>query len=142
MVLCFLMFNIQSAFATHSAGADIKYKYLSGNQYEVTVTFYRDCGGVAEPNSVSVNCKSQNGNFNFNVTANKVSGVNWERKRAIEVYGKLGQAQRMKLDFFHKSGILKGLPTKIHINMIMWSYSPYPSKLKKLLPLLNSLKLK
>ena len=24
----------------------------------------------------------------------------------------------MKLDLFHKSGILKGLPTKIHINMI------------------------
>ncbi|MFM2156661.1 MAG: hypothetical protein RL516_1410 [Bacteroidota bacterium] len=76
MVLCFLMFNIQSAFATHSAGADIKYKYLSGNQYEVTVTFYRDCGGVGEPNTVSVNCKSQNGNFNFNATANKVTGVN------------------------------------------------------------------
>jgi gliding motility-associated-like protein len=70
------MLNMQSAFATHSAGADIKYKYLSGNQYEVTVTFYRDCGGVAEPNSVTVNCKSQNGNFNFNVSANKVSGAN------------------------------------------------------------------
>ena len=76
MVTCILMLNKQSAFATHSAGADIKYKYLSGNQYEVTVTFYRDCGGVAEPNSVTVNCKSQNGNFNFNVSANKVSGAN------------------------------------------------------------------
>lgn len=76
IVLCVLILNTQSTFATHSAGADIKYKYLSGNQYEVTVTFYRDCGGVAEPNSVTVNCKSQNGNFNFNVTANKVSGAN------------------------------------------------------------------
>ena len=76
IALCFLMLCNQSVFATHSAGADIKYKYLSGNQYEVTVTFYRDCGGVAEPNSVSVNCKSQNGGFNFNVTANKVTGVN------------------------------------------------------------------
>jgi hypothetical protein len=70
---------------------------------------------------------------------NKVHGVNWDRKRAIEVYGKLGQLKRMKLDFFHKSGILKGLPTKIHINMIIWAYSPYPTKLKKILPLLNSL---
>ena len=76
MVTCILMLIMQSAFATHSAGADIKYKYLSGNQYEVTVTFYRDCGGVAEPNSVTVNCKSQNGNFNFNVSANKISGAN------------------------------------------------------------------
>jgi len=70
---------------------------------------------------------------------NKLNGVNWDRKRAIEVYGKLGQVKRMKLDFFHKSGVLKGLPTKIHINMIMWAYSPYPTKLKKILPLLNSL---
>ena len=69
----------------------------------------------------------------------KLNGVNWDRKRAIEVYGKLGQLKRMKLDFFHKSGTLKGLPTKIHINMIMWAYSPYPTKLKKILPLLNSL---
>jgi len=43
----------------------------------------------------------------------------------------------MKLDFFHKSGPLKGLPTVIHINMIMLAYSPYPNKLKKLLPLKN-----
>ena len=65
----------------------------------------------------------------------KKNGVNWERKREIELLGKLGQAKKMKLDFFHKTGSLKGLPTKIHINMIMWAYSPYPNKLKKLLPL-------
>ena len=66
---------------------------------------------------------------------NKKNGVKWNRKREIAVSGKLGQAKRMKLDFFHKSGPLKGLPTKIHVNMIMWAYSPYPKKLKKLLPL-------
>ncbi len=76
IVLFLLVIAHTQSLATHSAGADIKYKYLSGNQYEVTVSFYRDCGGVAEPNSVSVNCKSQDGNFNFNVTANKVNGVN------------------------------------------------------------------
>jgi len=65
----------------------------------------------------------------------KKNGVNWERKREIELLGKLGQAKKMKLDFFHKTGPLKGLPTKIHVNMIMWAYSPYPNKLKKLLPL-------
>jgi hypothetical protein len=69
---------------------------------------------------------------------NKINGVNWDRKRAIQVSGKLKQAKSMKLDFFHKTGKLKGLPTKIHVNMIMWAYSPYLSKLKKLLPLLKS----
>jgi len=66
---------------------------------------------------------------------NKQNGVNWDRKREVEILGKLGQAKSMKLDFFHKSGILKGLPTIIHTNMIMWAYSPYPNKLKKLLPI-------
>jgi len=65
----------------------------------------------------------------------KKNGVHWDRKREVEILGKLGQAKSMKLDFFHKSGPLKGLPTIIHTNMIMWAYSPYPSKLKKLLPL-------
>jgi hypothetical protein len=123
------------------------------NSYEKLADYYnvsRKARGLEKPSTsnegflVVYRKVKGNGSLMKNIPCrkNKVSGVNWERKRAIEVYGKLGQAQRMKLDFFHKSGILKGLPTKIHINMIMWSYSPYPSKLKKLLPLLNSLKLK
>ena len=74
--------------------------------------------------------------------SSKKNGVVWERKRIIEVSGKIGQAKSMKLDYFHKNGPLKGLPTIIHVNMIMWAYSPYPNKLKKNLPLLESLKLK
>ena len=72
----------------------------------------------------------------------KKNGIVWERKREIEVSGKIGQIKSMKLDYFHENGPLKGLPTVIHTNMIMWAYSPYPNKLKKNLPLLDSLKLK
>ena len=32
----------------------------------------------------------------------------------------------MKVKLFHTEGDLKDLPTKIHINMIMWAYSPFP----------------
>ncbi len=63
-------------FATHSAGSDIKYRCLGGLQYEIEVTFYRDCGGVAEPSNITVNCKSVTGGHNINVTINKVSGTN------------------------------------------------------------------
>jgi hypothetical protein len=69
----------------------------------------------------------------------KKNGVHWDRKRTVEILGKLGQAKSMKLDFFHKNGKLKGLPTVIHVNMIMWAYSPVPNKLKKQLFLLQSL---
>ena len=70
---------------------------------------------------------------------NKPDGVDWERKRFVEVSGKIGQAKRMKLDLFHKSGPLEGLPTIIHTNMIMWAYSPHKKELKEKLYLLKKL---
>ncbi|MFN8154104.1 MAG: gliding motility-associated C-terminal domain-containing protein [Bacteroidia bacterium] len=76
-LLFLLVSSINSkTFATHSAGSDIKYRCLGGLQYEIEVTFYRDCGGVAEPSSITVNCKSVAGNHNLNVTLNKVTGTN------------------------------------------------------------------
>lgn len=66
----------EKAFATHAAGSDIKYRSLGGNQYEIEVTFYRDCGGVAEPSDITVNCKSVTGNSNFNVVCTKVASGN------------------------------------------------------------------
>jgi hypothetical protein len=120
------------------------------NSYEKLANYYnvsRKARGLEKPTTsnegflVVYRKIKGNGSLMKNIPCkkNKLNGVNWERKRLIEVYGKLGQVKRMKLDLFHKSGTLKGLPTKIHINMIIWAYSPYPSKLKKILPLLNSL---
>ncbi|MBK9638016.1 MAG: hypothetical protein IPO63_09420, partial [Bacteroidetes bacterium] len=75
LVSILLLAGLQNqVFATHAAGSDIKYRCLGGNQYEIEVTFYRDCGGVAEPGNITINYKSTNGNHNLNVTANKVAG--------------------------------------------------------------------
>ncbi len=74
--MALLIAGNQQAFATHAAGSDIKYRYLGGMSYEVEVTFYRDCGGVAEPNNITVNCRSANGGSNFNVIAIKVATNN------------------------------------------------------------------
>ncbi len=71
----------------------------------------------------------------------KPEGVKWDRKREIEVLGKLGQSKKMKIPLFHKDGPLKGLPTVIHINMIMWAYSPEPKKLKESMKILENIKL-
>ncbi|MBK9399816.1 MAG: gliding motility-associated C-terminal domain-containing protein [Bacteroidetes bacterium] len=60
--------------ATHAAGSDIKYRCLGGMLYEIEVTFYRDCDGVSEPSTITINCKSASGNHNLNITANKVAG--------------------------------------------------------------------
>lgn len=59
--------------ASHAMGADISYSCNQGtNQYDVTVTFYRDCSGISAPASVSVNVSSVNCGFNSNIVANMV----------------------------------------------------------------------
>jgi gliding motility-associated-like protein len=35
--------------ATHAMGGDLTYECLGGNQYKVTLNFFRDCNGVAAP---------------------------------------------------------------------------------------------
>ncbi len=118
------------------------------NEYEKLAEYYnvsRKARGLEKPTTSDegflVVYRKVKGNGamlkNIPCRKDKPQGVNWDRKRSVEVYGKLGQAQRMKLDLFHKSGPLEGLPTIIHINMIMWAYSPYKKELKNKLSLLK-----
>lgn len=74
-MLCWVLSNLVGTVnATHSAGADISYRCLGGLTYEVTVTFYRDCGGVAEPASIQINYRSLSANVNLTANAGKVPG--------------------------------------------------------------------
>ena len=146
----------ESKCKTMKGGAEKKLAYLPlsiVNSYEKLAQYYNvslKARGLEKPTTSDegflVVYRKVKGNGELMKTIpckkDKKDGVHWDRKREIEVSGKLGQAKSMKLDFFHKTGLLKGLPTVIHVNMIMWAYSPYPSKLKKLLPLLESLDLK
>ena len=139
-----------------SGGSKKKLPYLHlelVNSYEKLAEYYnvsRKARGLEKPTTsdegflVVYRKVNGNGNLMKNIPCknSKKNGVVWERKRIIEVLGKVGQAKSMKLDYFPKEGPLKGLPTVIHVNMIMWAYSPYPNKLKKVFPLLDSLKLK
>lgn len=141
-------------YKTMNGGSTKKLPYLPlslVNSYEKLADYYNvslKARGLEKPTTsdesflVVYRRVKGNGNLMKNILCkkDKKDGIHWDRKREIEVLGKLGQAKSMKLDFFHKSGLLKGLPTKIHINMIMWAYSPYKSKLEKLLPLLQILK--
>src|SRR5438105_15134486 len=66
------------AHASHAQGADITYQCLGGNQYQITLSFYRDCGGVTAPNTVTINCSSANCNQNYNVTLNQIPNTGQE----------------------------------------------------------------
>lgn len=49
MALVLLLSSAGETFATHAMGGDLTYECLGGNQYKVTLNFFRDCNGVAAP---------------------------------------------------------------------------------------------
>lgn len=62
------------------------------------------------------------------VKKSKPNGANWLQTRNNRVRAKLGQMTKMNIPWFDKNG----LPTKMHTILIMWAFSPYENKLKKL----------
>jgi gliding motility-associated-like protein len=76
--LSFILMFIQTsneAFASHAQSADITYQCLGGNQYQISLSFYRDCAGVAAPGSVSINLSSATCGQNYNLTLNQIPGT-------------------------------------------------------------------
>jgi hypothetical protein len=49
-----LLLNNRNASASHAYGGEITYKCLGANQYEITLTFYRDCFGISAPASMNL----------------------------------------------------------------------------------------
>ena len=49
--------------ATHAAGAEITYRCLGGDTFELTYKFYRDCGGVNPPTAGQLNSGGANRTF-------------------------------------------------------------------------------
>ena len=63
------------SYSTHIGGADLSYKWISGNTFELRLTLFRDCSGIAAPNSVSINYKSASCGYNLNVILSKIAGT-------------------------------------------------------------------
>jgi hypothetical protein len=57
------------------------------------------------------------------------------KKRIVALKSKTGQMRSMGIPLYNETGPLKGLPSKMHVILIMWGYSPEPvSKLRKMIP--------
>lgn len=69
------VYSSQQAIASHAQSADITYSCVGGNTYNVRLAFYRDCAGVAAPNTVSINIASASCNEDFNITLNRIPGT-------------------------------------------------------------------
>lgn len=63
------------AFASHAQSADISYRCLGGNQYQVSLSFYRDCAGVNAPTTATVNITSASCGQNLTATLSPIPGT-------------------------------------------------------------------
>lgn len=66
------IFSSLSVYATHAVGADISYKCLGNNQYEITLNVYRDCNGISLGNKAHVDIKSNTCNVSTGMNLNRV----------------------------------------------------------------------
>jgi hypothetical protein len=78
-VCCFLFLSFKVN-ASHIAGVELTAVHLTGDDYLITLSFYRDCSGVSADASSTVYFTSSCGSFS--VALNQVSGTGSE----IELY--------------------------------------------------------
>lgn len=80
------------------------------------------------------------------VRASKPTGETWDKHRNNYIVRRLSMLKNAGIDYglYHTEGNLAGLPTVLHVNMIMWAYSPdkrllEPAMLNKIVSKLNTI---
>lgn len=82
LLIFIILITPHAANAGHVVGAEISYKWISGNTYEITLTLYRDCASpIPAPNNPVVNYSSVTCGKNNNVVLTPVSGTGIEITR-------------------------------------------------------------
>ena len=71
---------------------------------------YREIGGKKNKNKLK----------KIPVKKEKPNGVDWYRKRDVQIKAKMAQIKKQNLKLFDENN----LPTRIHLNLIMCAYSP------------------
>ena len=72
LFLLVFAFQSENVKATHAMGMDLTYTQVGQDSFMVTLAFYRDCAGVAAPNSATLRISSVSCNFNFTLNAPRV----------------------------------------------------------------------
>ncbi|HAW52190.1 MAG TPA: hypothetical protein DCX54_07675, partial [Flavobacteriales bacterium] len=76
LLIAVLLSSYSETKATHAMGMDLTYVQISQDTFLITLAFYRDCSGVAAPNSATLNLKSASCNKNINITLPRVGTGN------------------------------------------------------------------
>ncbi|MBK6540585.1 MAG: gliding motility-associated C-terminal domain-containing protein [Flavobacteriales bacterium] len=68
VVSCMVAFGLGRSHASHLSGGEISYTCLGGNNYQFTVTLFRDCSGINIASTPSLNVTSPCGNMTLATT--------------------------------------------------------------------------
>ena len=74
-ILSFALMPNKEAKASHAAGGEIIYEWISDSTYRLYFKFYRDCTGISEPGSAIVCISDSCHSYSANITMNKWSGA-------------------------------------------------------------------
>lgn len=72
ILLVALFFITLHVHASHIAGGSITYKWITGNDFEITLELIADCQGITPSSSAIIDITSQSTFFTFNTTVNLV----------------------------------------------------------------------
>ena len=75
LVLIFLLSFVNTTKASHAAGGELLYTWISDSTYKITLKFYRDCSGIPEPASVTCYCLNMCTAYCAQLTLNKVTSI-------------------------------------------------------------------
>lgn len=67
-----------TSIASHTMGADLTYQCLGGDQYQITLSFYRDCSGISPDNKATIKINSASCNISTSIDLQKNSGTGQE----------------------------------------------------------------
>ncbi len=69
-ILLFVLITVRpgTVYATHAAGGELTYEWLGGDYYRLTVKFYRDCAGIAAPNTLTVCIQNRCNSSDMSIT--------------------------------------------------------------------------
>lgn len=74
-ILSFALMPNKEAKASHAAGGEIIYEWISDSTYRIFFKFYRDCTGISEPGSATVCITDSCNNYTSNIPMNKWTGA-------------------------------------------------------------------
>jgi gliding motility-associated-like protein len=77
ILLVFLLFCFYAK-ASHISGADLTYRWIGGNDWEITFTFYRDCSGVDAELAAMIHFTSISCGQNFTASLPRIPGTGQE----------------------------------------------------------------